>query len=433
MKKNLLLFVAAALSALPSTAQVANGDVVNLTDNMLGEVFAVVNNHAFVTVYANPDALPTGALNIADSYTVDGTVYEPMAIKQRGFQDCTDLTSVTVNGSITTIPSYSFQGCTKLKTFTEAKPGSVELVGSYAFYKTRSLAEINLPKCKTVVDYAFDYSGIKKVNMPEIQYIYAGAFYECSELAEFTGGEKLRQIGNVAFCNAGPFTQITLGPDLTSIGNMAFAFLPGLKEIVIPESVVEMGTDVFSGLALERVFILNSNFMDFCDSSKLLRNKALKEIYCKEELTADIKNYIATGSETNKPESLASQALIQPLSDVVEIKETSTPDYFTAVDKIDGISFITLFEPSTGNSIPLVSPGYHITENSVGIRYFVDKKNLLQYTTTVNRPSGIEKVESSDEIDSCPVYFDLNGREVKNPSAGVFIVKMNGKTKKVIL
>lgn len=434
MKKSLLLFVAAALAAFPSYAQVKEGDVVNLTDNMLGDVFVVVDKTAYVTVYANPDALPADALEIKDSYSIDGYVYEPLAIKQSGFRGCEDLTSVKVCGAITTIPSYAFADCKKLRTFTEAKSGSIELIGNGAFYKTYALTEINLPKCKTVVDYAFNLSGVKKVNMPEIQYLYDGAFYGCSNLSEFTGGEYLREVGGVAFCNAGPITQLTLGPNLTKIGSTAFGYMSALKEIVIPESVVTIGTDAFRGLPLERVFILAPNFMDYCDKSKLLCHQALKEIYCPESLSADIKDYIATGSEENRPEFLAKDAIIKPLSDIVEVKETSTPDYFSAIDKIDGVSFITLFDPATGNSIPNIGAGYHITENQVGLRYWVDKLNLLKYVTNVERPSGIENVETTpSENANNPVYYDLTGRKVENPVNGIFIVKENGKTRKVIL
>ncbi|MDE6409540.1 MAG: leucine-rich repeat domain-containing protein [Muribaculaceae bacterium] len=434
MKKSFMLFAAATLAAFSSNAQVKEGDVVNLTENMLGDVIAVVENTAYVTVYANPDAMPADALEIKDSYSVNGYDCHPAAIKQSGFRGCEELTSVKVCSLITTIPGFAFADCKKLRTFTEATPGSIELVGNYAFYKTYALNEINLPKCRTVVDYAFNQSGVKKVSMPEVQYIYAGGFYECKSLSEFIGGEKLREVGGVAFCNAGPMTQITLGPNLTKIGNTAFAYLPALKEIVIPENVESVGIDAFRGLGLERVFILCSNFMDFCDTSCLLRDKSLKEIYCKEGLSVDIKNYIETGSEQHEPQFLASDAIIKPLSDIVEIKETSTPDYFTAIDKIDDISFITLFDPATGNSIPNMGPGYHITDNTVGIRYFVDKKNLLQYTTNVERPSGIETVETTSSYENeSPVYYDLNGREVKNPTNGIFIIKTNGKTSKVVL
>ena len=433
MKKCVLSFLAACVAAIPSFGQneVAVNDQVNLTDNLIGEVFAIVEKEAFVTVFANSDTPPAGALEIQDSYSIDGYVFLPVAIKESGFRGCEDLTSVKVCSAISTIPSYAFADCKKLRSFTEAKSGSIELIGNYAFYKTYALSEINLPKCKTIVDYAFNGSGVKKVNIPEIQYIYAGGFYECKSLSEFNGGEKLREIGNVAFCNAGPFPSITLGPDLTKIGNLAFAFLPGLKEIVIPENIKSIGKDAFSGLAMERVFILNSNFMDFCDASRLLRNKYLKEIYCDQQLNEDIKTYIETGSEEHKPEFLASQAIVKPLSDIVEVKQTSTPDYFSAFERIDGISFLTLFNPETGDLIPNKGEGYHITDDHVGVRCWIDKVNLLQYVTDVNRPSGMEEIDAASD-DYHPVYYDLQGNIVANPSKGIFIVKKGSEVYKVI-
>ncbi|MDE6682352.1 MAG: hypothetical protein K2J87_02890, partial [Muribaculaceae bacterium] len=81
MKKSFMLFAAATLAAFSSHAQVKEGDVVNLTENMLGDVIAVVENTAYVTVYANPDAMPADALEIKDSYSVNGYDFQPAAIK----------------------------------------------------------------------------------------------------------------------------------------------------------------------------------------------------------------------------------------------------------------------------------------------------------------------------------------------------------------
>lgn len=436
MKKSYLLFLAVTSACIPSfgATKVEINDVVNVSDNLKGDVFAIVEKEVYLTVYSNPDNKPEGALVIQDSYDIsDGYIYKPYAIKAKGFEKCDGLTSVKINGNITTIPSDGFSECSKLQSVTEAKPGSIQLIGNDAFSYTKALNEVSFPGCQTINSYAFRNSGVKKVNLPEIQYIYAGAFMECSNLSQFTGGEKLKVIDNVAFCNAGSFPSITLGPNLKTIGSMAFAFCTGLKEIVIPENVQTVSNNAFQGLGMERIFILSPNFMEFCDGSKILRNTSLKEVYCSETLLTDIKNYIANGSEENQPQFLAKDAVVKPLSDVVEIKETSTSEYFSAIDKIDDISFLTLFDPTTGNSIPDTGEGYHITGHQVGLRYFVNKVNLLRYVTAVDHPSGIETVDTISNYDSSTVYYDLTGRIVTDPHKGIYIVKKNGKTRKIAL
>ena len=434
MKKSYLLFAAALCAASSSLAVVKENDIIDLTSTVKGIVVSVKGTTAKLEIYANPDNKPAGELTIPYSYDLsDGYTYVPVRIQSEGFRACDELTAVTVGADIEFVGAYAFTRCTKLASFTETVPGSVKSVGADAFSWTSALEKISLPGVYTIGEWAFRYSSLQSAAFPDVEYIMAGAFQECQGLKEFTGGEKLKEIGNVAFCNAPEFSSITLGPDLTKIGGMAFAFCQGLKEIVIPENVKEIGKDAFQGLALERAFILSPDFMSFCEDSKILRDMDLKEVYCADALTAEISEFIETNA-ADYPLFYSKDVQVKPLSDVVDLVPSYEKDYFTAVDKIDGVSFITVFDPETGKDIPNIGPGYHIPDDKAGLRYWVNKKNLLRYVTAVSRPSGIENIDAIDNIDGSEhledtLYYDLQGREVKNPSKGLYIVA----GKKVIL
>lgn len=431
MKKILLLSTLFSVAVLNMSAASKVGDIVDLTPTIKGEVIKVNGTNVHVEIYANPDNEPSGDLDIPYFYT--NTSYEtliPVRIAPNGFKSCQQITSVKVGGGVEYIGANAFYGCTALKSFTEATPGSVESVGQYAFYRTTALEKIDLPGVYTINEYAFDSSGIKSANFPEIQYLYGAAFYECKNLETFTGGEKLKQIGNIAFCQDAALKQVNIGPDLTSIGSMAFAFCSSLQDIVIPEGCSSVAKDAFSGIALKRVFILNPKCMDWLDQSKLVRDKSIETIYCRDELVYEIKYYISVGSEENNSQFLASQAEIKPLSDLVALQQVEGDQFETKIGYND-ISALSVFNPETGSEYKKQDGVYTIEGDQAGLRYRVDWNNLLKYTVTLDRSSSISIIEDSNV--STRRYFNLNGQEVTNPEKGIYIVKEKGKNRKIIL
>lgn len=70
------------------------------------------------------------------------------------FQDCRNLTAVTIPGSVTSIIDFAFQGCTSLTAVTI--PDGVTKIGESAFYGCSSLTSITIPESVTEIgDYAF--------------------------------------------------------------------------------------------------------------------------------------------------------------------------------------------------------------------------------------------------------------------------------------
>ena len=90
------------------------------------------------------------------------------SIGSSAFNYCSGLTSVTIPNSVTSIGSYAFQGCSGLTSVTI--PNSVTSIGSGAFTGCSGLTSVAIPNSVTSIGSdAFNYcSSLKKVIVPNI-------------------------------------------------------------------------------------------------------------------------------------------------------------------------------------------------------------------------------------------------------------------------
>ena len=206
----------------------------------------------------------------------------------------TDLTSITIPNSVTTIGSSAFFRCSGLTSVTI--PESVTSIGNSAFGSCSSLTSVTIPNSVTSIgDYAFRYcSGLTSVAIGEsVESIGAYAFSECSSLTSVTIPESVTTLGRAAFTScsgltsvtwnaracitideySSPFlgnnietfifgdkveqiparlcagftglTSVTIPNSVKSIGEEAFRYCSGLKSVVIGESVESIGEYAF--------------------------------------------------------------------------------------------------------------------------------------------------------------------------------------------
>ena len=184
-----------------------------------------------------------GVLNIADS----------------AFSGCSQLRSVTMGDSVTSIGSRAFYNC---QTLSEVRGGNITNIGKRAFYDCKALDSIILAEGLTeIADYAFSgCAGLTSITIPNsVTSIGGGAFSGCTGLTSITIPDGVTSIGNSAFSGCTGLTSIAIPDSVTSIGNSAFSGCTGLQSVTIPDSVTVIGRYAFSGCTgLQSVTIPNS-------------------------------------------------------------------------------------------------------------------------------------------------------------------------------
>ncbi len=218
----------------------------------------------------------------------DGSV---TSIGSYAFRYCRGLTSITIGNSVTSIGSYAFSDCSGLTSITvdegntkyhcsgnciietESKTliagcktsvipddGSVTSIGSYAFSGCSGLTSITIPNSVTSIsEGTFWYcSGLTSITVDEgnTKYHSSGNCLIETDSKTLIAGCKtsdipndgtVTSIGSSAFLGCSGLTSITIPSFVTSIGYQAFDGCSGLTSITIPNSVTSIGFSAFSG------------------------------------------------------------------------------------------------------------------------------------------------------------------------------------------
>ena len=226
---------------------------------------------------------------------IDG--YKVTIISDYAFDDCTRLTSITVNNSITIIGDDAFDDCTRLTSITvnnsnanyssvdgvlfnknktellrypEGKsdenyiiPNSVSSIWWYAFYYCENLISITIPDSVTSIGKgAFSYcENLKSITIPDsVTSIGGDAFRGTTWFYNQPDG--LVYAGKVAYSYIGKMpknTSLTIKDGTKSIADKAFLGCTGLTSITIPDSVTSIGVDSFNKCTnLKSITIPNS-------------------------------------------------------------------------------------------------------------------------------------------------------------------------------
>lgn len=136
------------------------------------------------------------------------------------FENCTDITSITIPYGITSINNHTFYGCTGLTDITI--PNNVTSIGESAFNGCNGLTSITIPDSVTSMgDYCFQ---------------------NCQGLTSIAIGSGVNNIGSSEFsgcnnCTIFDFRNSTSVPTLDNVS--AFENTPSNKEIVVPDSLYD--------------------------------------------------------------------------------------------------------------------------------------------------------------------------------------------------
>lgn len=246
-----------------------------------------INNRAFYNCQKLTtiefEAGGTASLVIADGVTGSGSHGE--TTYTGAFSGTSSLESIELPERTTVIGNYAFVNNKALKNIT--LPATLEKIGDRAFYSTGLTAVTLSSGLKEIGEYAFSSTAIETLSIPanvvtigkfafssnkslktitfaensSLKTIADYAFNGCTGLTEFIVPASVETIGNSVFSSCGNLTKIEFqeGSRLSSIGNLAFSNT-GITSFSFPESSsdIKLGTQLFSGVELEEIYLSNS-------------------------------------------------------------------------------------------------------------------------------------------------------------------------------
>jgi len=170
-------------------------------------------------------------------------------IRQRAFEGCTSITSVTIPEGVTYIGLSAFHGCTNLSSIII--PASVTKIGQYAFSGCKRLTSITIPAGVTEIDaWAFEgCTSLTGITIPaSVTKIAGTAFRGCTSLINITvtannpnyaseGGILYNKAKDILIAYPSASGSIAIPVSVALIEAYAFSRCTGLTSITIPASV----------------------------------------------------------------------------------------------------------------------------------------------------------------------------------------------------
>ncbi len=276
--------------------------------------YKIMGDNAIITKYKGPggDVIIPSTLGGAKVTLIDTLAFEK----------CSEVTSIVVPDTVTSIGMDTFRGCSKLKKVT--LPNTITSIGLDAFAECSSLNYINIPTSLTKIELGTfnGCSSLTDIVIPSsVTTIETDAFFGCTGLttvnlslslvkitpSAFAGCSKLTSLsiasGNTAFTSVdgilyskdkstlviypwGKVTSsVTIADHVKTIGPWVFAGISNLKSIVFPSGLTSIGNNAFRETGLTNVTIpgtvksIDYNVFEKCSSlTSLILSEGVQEV-----------------------------------------------------------------------------------------------------------------------------------------------------------
>lgn len=241
---------------------------------------------------------------LANGYTVTG-------IGDECFNVCTELTSVTLPGTLKTIGEYAFSYCSKLTSISI--PGSVESIDNYCFHECRAIETLNIEDSDNPLSI-----GISTFNLGTVFYelfglktVYVGrnieserpAFNSCRSIKSIKFGNKVTALQK-SMCNgADALEEADISTSITEIPEKAFYYCYALCRLALGNNTSVIGDDAFTccnlpGINLKKVkltsigryafsYNVNATFLELPETLTYVSDLAFNNCRSLTEITCD--------------------------------------------------------------------------------------------------------------------------------------------------
>ena len=183
---------------------------------------------------------------------------ELKTIKESAFKGCSNLKSIVIPASVTTIGMNAFWDCTNLTSVTFEEGSELETLNP--LFQNSGITEFTIPKSVTeIAPCAFiGLSSLTKVVFEDdsnVTVLPTQLFDGCYNLTTVCLGKnsKIKTIENWAFNKCIKLTPIDIPQSVIKIEFAAFASCKSIKSIDIPAGVTYVGRGAFSGWTKDQI------------------------------------------------------------------------------------------------------------------------------------------------------------------------------------
>lgn len=181
------------------------------------------------------------------------------AIASNAFSGCSNIASITVPNSVTSIGNGAFKGTNPTKVTlpfvgeSRTATGSSAVFGyifgsTYAYWSSRPAGSIFQYSNST--DYWYFYyvpDTIKEVTISDTTQISENAFYNCAWIETIKVNSEIEFIGNRAFYNCSSLTGFDIPEKISVLNEYLFFGCKSLETFRFPTSLTQIGQNAFSG------------------------------------------------------------------------------------------------------------------------------------------------------------------------------------------